>query len=146
MVRLNQTGDVVLYDELYDSLVQFKPHLLASKAKKAAKNHVPLALLAHSNAFSPQPYYTPQLVSEPGGSRSRIYKVFLCRTYEDIEGVEKTVINTSDDDQIDSNIIFDDPYVENNGGTSEHDSNAHDEYHDIQMLAYNVQREAKNQK
>ncbi|GKA58636.1 integrase, catalytic region, zinc finger, CCHC-type containing protein [Tanacetum coccineum] len=31
-------------------------------------------------------------------------------------------------------------------GTSEHDSNAHDEYHEIQMLAYNVQREAKNQK
>ncbi|GJS23607.1 hypothetical protein Tco_0452239 [Tanacetum coccineum] len=49
----------------------------------------------------------------------------------------KTIIHTSEDDQIDSNIIFDDPYVENNGGTSEHDSNAHDEYHDIQMLEYN---------
>ncbi|GJY52106.1 retrovirus-related pol polyprotein from transposon TNT 1-94 [Tanacetum coccineum] len=58
----------------------------------------------------------------------------------------KTIIHISDDDQIDSNIIFDDPYVENNGGTSEHDSNAHDEYHDIQMLAYNVQREPENQK
>ncbi|GJS32080.1 hypothetical protein Tco_0530462 [Tanacetum coccineum] len=44
------------------------------------------------------------------------------------------------------NIIFDDPYVENNGGTSEHDSNAHDKYHDIQILAYNVQREAGNKK
>ncbi|GJW71472.1 hypothetical protein Tco_0128389 [Tanacetum coccineum] len=43
-------------------------------------------------------------------------------------------------------IIFDDPYVENNGGTFEHDSNAHDEYHNIQMLAYNVQREAENKK
>ncbi|GJX33554.1 hypothetical protein Tco_0243409, partial [Tanacetum coccineum] len=31
------------------------------------------------------PMRTPQLVSEPGGSRSRIYKVFLCRSYEDIE-------------------------------------------------------------
>nr|GEX71247.1 hypothetical protein [Tanacetum cinerariifolium] len=58
----------------------------------------------------------------------------------------KTIINTSDGEQIDSNIIFDDHYVENNGGTFEHDSNAHDEYHDIQMLAYNVQREAENQK
>ncbi|GJR34509.1 retrovirus-related pol polyprotein from transposon TNT 1-94 [Tanacetum coccineum] len=58
----------------------------------------------------------------------------------------KTIIYTSDDDQIDSNIIFDDPFVENNGGTSEHDSNAHDEYHNIQMLAHNVQREAENQK
>nr|GEW11559.1 hypothetical protein [Tanacetum cinerariifolium]GEY17819.1 hypothetical protein [Tanacetum cinerariifolium] len=58
----------------------------------------------------------------------------------------KTIIHTFDDDQIDSNIIFDDPYVENNGSITEHDSNAHDEYHEIQMLAYNVPREAKNKK
>ncbi|GKB87367.1 hypothetical protein Tco_0959639 [Tanacetum coccineum] len=44
------------------------------------------------------------------------------------------------------NIIFDDPYVENNGGTSEHDLNAHDEFHNIQLLTYNVQSEAKNKK
>nr|GEV54608.1 hypothetical protein [Tanacetum cinerariifolium] len=43
----------------------------------------------------------------------------------------KTVIQTSDDDQIDSNIIFNNPYVENNGGTSDHDSNDHDEYQKI---------------
>nr|GEU31913.1 hypothetical protein [Tanacetum cinerariifolium] len=58
----------------------------------------------------------------------------------------KMITQTTDGDQIDSNIIFDDPFVENNGGTSEHDSIAHDEYREIQMLAYNVQREAKNQK
>nr|GEV16251.1 hypothetical protein [Tanacetum cinerariifolium] len=56
----------------------------------------------------------------------------------------KTIIQTSDDDQIDSNIVFDDPYVENNGGTPDHDLNDHEEYHKIQMLAYDVQREAKN--
>ncbi|GJU95090.1 hypothetical protein Tco_1319846 [Tanacetum coccineum] len=50
MVRHNQTGDIVSYDVLYDSLVQFEPHVLASKAKKVAKSHDPLALLAHSNA------------------------------------------------------------------------------------------------
>ncbi|GJZ61332.1 retrovirus-related pol polyprotein from transposon TNT 1-94 [Tanacetum coccineum] len=58
-------------------------------------------------------------------------------------GKRKTIIQTMDDDQIDSNIIFDDPFMENNGGTSEHDSTAHDEYREIQMLAYNVQREAE---
>ncbi|GJW14657.1 retrovirus-related pol polyprotein from transposon TNT 1-94 [Tanacetum coccineum] len=58
----------------------------------------------------------------------------------------KTIIQTTDDDQIDSSIIFDDPYVDNNGGTSKHDSIAHEEYHEIQMLAYNVQREAENEK
>ncbi|GJR05244.1 copia protein [Tanacetum coccineum] len=71
-------------------------------------------------------------------------------SYKDHEKVNnvkrKTIIHASDDDQIDSNVIFDDPYVENNGDTSEHDSNDHDEYHNIQILAYNVQREAENQK
>ncbi|GJS71429.1 hypothetical protein Tco_0704270 [Tanacetum coccineum] len=76
MVRHNQTGDTVSYDQLYDSLVQFEPHVQASKAKRAAKNHDPLALIAHSNAspshyhasssysHSPQPYYVthPSLV------------------------------------------------------------------------------------
>ncbi|GJV97520.1 retrovirus-related pol polyprotein from transposon TNT 1-94 [Tanacetum coccineum] len=58
----------------------------------------------------------------------------------------KTVINTSDDDQIDSNIIFDDPCVENNGGLDEHNSTAHDQYHDVKILAYNALRETDNQK
>ncbi|GJS00708.1 putative ribonuclease H-like domain-containing protein [Tanacetum coccineum] len=57
----------------------------------------------------------------------------------------KTVINTSDDDQIDYNIIFDDPYVANNGGTDKHDSNAHDQSFNIESLVYNVQREVENQ-
>ncbi|GJW04855.1 hypothetical protein Tco_1563711 [Tanacetum coccineum] len=35
MVRHNQTRDTISYDVLYDSLVQFEPHVLASKAKKA---------------------------------------------------------------------------------------------------------------
>ncbi|GJU12884.1 hypothetical protein Tco_1135280 [Tanacetum coccineum] len=61
-------------------------------------------------------------------------------------GKHKTIIQTTGDDQIDSNIIFDDPFVENNDGTSEHDSIDHDEYREIQMLAYNVQREAENKK
>ncbi|GKD54089.1 hypothetical protein Tco_1287476, partial [Tanacetum coccineum] len=58
----------------------------------------------------------------------------------------KTVINTSDDDQIDSSIIFDDPYVDNNGGTDEHDSNAHDQSVTLESLIQNVQKEAKNQR
>ncbi|GJW78931.1 hypothetical protein Tco_0140613 [Tanacetum coccineum] len=54
------------------------------------------------------------------------------KVHEQVSHVKcKTIIQISDDDQIDSNIIFDDLYVENNGGTSEHDLNAHDEYHEI---------------
>ncbi|GKC99157.1 hypothetical protein Tco_1169432 [Tanacetum coccineum] len=84
------------------------------------------------------PSYDAKAVSEVTASS---------KVHEQVSHVKcKTIIQTSDDDQIDFNIIFDDPYVENNGGTSEHDSNAHDEYHEIQMLTYNVQREAENQK
>nr|GFB00585.1 hypothetical protein [Tanacetum cinerariifolium] len=61
-------------------------------------------------------------------------------------GKSKIVINTYADDQIDSSIIFDDPYVENNGGSNDHDSNAHDPYHDVKILAYNALREAENKK
>ncbi|GKD02111.1 hypothetical protein Tco_1177085, partial [Tanacetum coccineum] len=286
MVRHNQTGDTVSYDVLYDSLVQFEPHVLASKAKKAAKNHSPLALLVYSNAssshshanssYSPQPYYVthpssvvdykdeyqgelqgdsqeekltssnirnqvmiqdgrvdknqafnagtrndernqivqrvPRTESTPGKANVQCYNCnekgyyapgsnlnneendfmldfsygeetmeeltaavmlmariqpaddntetvpsydakavnevnALSKVHEQVSHVKrKTIIQTSDDDQIDSNIIFDDPYVENNGGMYDHDSNAYNEYHEIQKLAYNVKKEAKNQK
>ncbi|GKA73198.1 hypothetical protein Tco_0779414 [Tanacetum coccineum] len=228
----NQIGSAVSYDELSDSLVQFEPHVLASRAKKPAKNHDPLALIAHSNdssshshansSYSPQPYYVthpPSVVdyndeyqgddesnqiiqhvlrteSTPGKANVQCYNCngkdmkmkagcnqhieendFMLNTSygEDLEelttadmlmarlqladdharnvpsydakavsqvhasskvqeqvshGKRKTVIQITDDDQIDSNIIFDDPFVENNGGTSEHDSIAHDEYHE----------------
>ncbi|GKC03965.1 hypothetical protein Tco_0995575 [Tanacetum coccineum] len=50
------------FDVLYDYMSQFEPHVKASKAKKAARNHDPLALVANSHAspsysHSPQPYY-----------------------------------------------------------------------------------------
>nr|GEX78116.1 hypothetical protein [Tanacetum cinerariifolium] len=54
------------------------------------------------------------------------------KAHEQVSHVKcKTIIQTFDDVQIDSNIVFDDPYVENNGGTFDHDLNAHDEYHEI---------------
>nr|GEY40523.1 hypothetical protein [Tanacetum cinerariifolium] len=40
------------YDQLYDSLSQFEPHVQVSKAKKPARNHDPLALVAHLNVHS----------------------------------------------------------------------------------------------
>ncbi|GJX83825.1 putative RNA-directed DNA polymerase [Tanacetum coccineum] len=297
MVRYNQTGSALSYDELYNSLVQFEPHVLASRAKKVVKNHDPLALIAHSNAssshsyvnssYSTQPYYVihppsvidyddeyqgelqgnsqeeklitamitqgfntrnacdesnqiiqhvPGTESTSGKANVQCYKCYEKGHYacecqkpkvcdaeyfreqmllamkdeagnnlsneendfmldtsngEDLEELtatvmlmarlqpaddnaenvpsydakagsqvhasskvyeqvshrkRKTIIQTTNDDQIDYNIIFDDPFIENNGGTSEHDSTAHDEYREIQMLAYNVQCEAENKK
>ncbi|GJW69568.1 hypothetical protein Tco_0126485 [Tanacetum coccineum] len=76
LTRQNQSLIDVEYDELYDTLLEFEPYVQESKAKRAAKNHDPLALIAHSNAYSsqsyeirsyshsPQPYYVthPSLV------------------------------------------------------------------------------------
>nr|GEZ40653.1 hypothetical protein [Tanacetum cinerariifolium] len=242
MVRHDQIGDTVLYDGLCDSLVQFEPHVLASKAKKAAKNHDLLSLLDHLNASSsqshanssylPQPYYVihPSSVldyeDEYQGNAGRQNKneafnagngnddtnwikprvrdakyfreqmllaikdeagsilkyeendflldnsygeqkikeltatVMLMariqpadgnnktvpsydakavsevnasfKVHEQVSHVKrKTIIQTCDDDPIDFNIKFYDPYVENNGGTSDHVLNAHDDYHEI---------------
>ncbi|GKD42923.1 hypothetical protein Tco_1267568 [Tanacetum coccineum] len=51
----------------------------------------------------------------------------------------KIVNHTSANDQIDSDIIFDDLYVENNSRQDEHDSNANDQpYANIESLIYNV--------
>ncbi|GJT94140.1 hypothetical protein Tco_1082985 [Tanacetum coccineum] len=59
----------------------------------------------------------------------------------------ETIKHTSINDQIDSDIIFDDPYVEDNSGQAEHDPNPHDQTcADIESLIYNVQVEAKNQR
>nr|GFB64378.1 hypothetical protein [Tanacetum cinerariifolium] len=68
------------------------------------------------------------------------------KVHKQVSHMKCKTIQTFNDDQIHFNIIFDYPYVENNGSTSQHDSNAHDEYHEIQMLTYNVQKEAENQK
>ncbi|GJT17100.1 hypothetical protein Tco_0875806 [Tanacetum coccineum] len=262
LVRHNQTGDIVSYAQLYDSLVQFEPRVQASKAKRATRNHVPLALIAHSNASSSQshaspsyshslqPYYVThpssvvnyeedyqgelqgdsqedklttaiinQAVIQDGRvdiqtknagydgnghyardcQKPRVHDAKYFReqmllamkdeagsnlkdeendfmldnsygdeTLEELtaavvsevnalhkmiptevhehknHGKCKTVVNTYDDDQINSNIIFDDHYVENNGGSAEHDSNAHDSYHDIKILAYNDFKEREN--
>ncbi|GJW06363.1 hypothetical protein Tco_1568786 [Tanacetum coccineum] len=65
MVHHNQTGDTVSYDQLYDSLVQFKPHIQASKAKRDARNHDPLALIAHSNASLSQSHASPFYLNSP---------------------------------------------------------------------------------
>ncbi|GJU85164.1 retrovirus-related pol polyprotein from transposon TNT 1-94 [Tanacetum coccineum] len=50
MLRYNQTGDTVSYDVLCDSLILFKLHVLASKAKKDAKNHDLLSLLLQGDS------------------------------------------------------------------------------------------------
>ncbi|GJU37422.1 hypothetical protein Tco_1185776 [Tanacetum coccineum] len=75
MTRQKYALKTAEYDQLYDHLSQFEPHVNASKANKAARNHDPLALVANSHAHSlnsyasssfsrsPQPYYVTHPLS-----------------------------------------------------------------------------------
>ncbi|GJX59658.1 putative ribonuclease H-like domain-containing protein, partial [Tanacetum coccineum] len=94
-----------------------------------------------------EPKYDAEAVSEVNASYINLISGMLSKSVHEHTNHEKrkTIINASDDDQIDSNIIFDDPYVENNGQIVKHASNAHDQSFDIESLVYNVQREAENQ-
>ncbi|GJT08276.1 retrovirus-related pol polyprotein from transposon TNT 1-94 [Tanacetum coccineum] len=77
-----------------------------------------------------EPKYDAEAVDEVNASHIDLISSMISKGVHEHTNHEKlkTVINTSDDDQINCNIIFDDPYVENNGGTVEHDSNAHDQF------------------
>nr|GEV34949.1 hypothetical protein [Tanacetum cinerariifolium] len=94
-----------------------------------------------------EPKYDAEVISKVNASQINLISGMLFKGVHEHTNHEKlkTIINTSDDDQIDSNIIFDDPYMKNNGGTDEHDSNAHDQTFDIESLIYNVQKEVENQ-
>ncbi|GKA77979.1 hypothetical protein Tco_0784516 [Tanacetum coccineum] len=102
--------------------------------------------LADDNAET-DPKYDAKAVSEVNASHMDLISGMLSKGGHEHTKHEKlkTIINTSDDDKIDSNIIFDDPYMENNGRIVKHASNAHDLSFDIEYLVYNVQREDENQ-
>ncbi|GJY06540.1 hypothetical protein Tco_0373594 [Tanacetum coccineum] len=191
------------FNKLYDYLSQCEPHVNASRVKKNARNHDPLALVVNSYANpsyshaspsysqSPQPYYPTMSLIHPfvheneddyqgdiqvfsmehdaalhknkklkfnleteendfmlmnayGNDQvedlnaSMIMMARIQRTNNksdaeltyDAEVISKefeTIKHTSVDDQIDSDIIFNDPYVEDNSIQAEHDQDAHDQ-------------------
>ncbi|GJR29209.1 hypothetical protein Tco_1105441 [Tanacetum coccineum] len=69
MTRQNANIKETEFDHLFDTPSKYEPHVIASRAKKAARNHDLLALVVHSNvhsshshaspsySHSPQPYY-----------------------------------------------------------------------------------------
>ncbi|GJX93270.1 hypothetical protein Tco_0347856 [Tanacetum coccineum] len=77
MICQNQTVTKFTYDQLYDSLLQFEPHVQASKAKRAAGTHDPLALISHSNAYSSQSHASPSYSHSPQHTMSHILHQLL---------------------------------------------------------------------
>ncbi|GJZ30100.1 hypothetical protein Tco_0575147 [Tanacetum coccineum] len=152
----------------FDTLSQYEPHVITSRAKKAARNHDPLALVAHLNVYPSHSRLNAVVIliaciqptddkadAEPTSDVDALCEVNASqihlksrmnskRVHEHTNHVKlKTTINTSDDDQID---IFDDPYMENNSGEDEHNSNAYDQSVTLNSLIQNIQKEAKNQR
>ncbi|GJZ27692.1 hypothetical protein Tco_0572339 [Tanacetum coccineum] len=96
-----------------------------------------------------EPTIDAEVISEVSASQIDFINGLLSKDVHEHKNHKKLepVIHTSADDQIDSDIIFDDPYVENNSGQAKHDPNAHDQpYADIESLIYNVQIKAENQR
>nr|GEX30092.1 hypothetical protein [Tanacetum cinerariifolium] len=75
---------------------------------------------ADNNAKT-EPKYDAKAVSEVNALHIDLISSIMSKGVHEHTNHEKlkTIINTSDDDQIDCNIIFDYPYVEDNGGTVE---------------------------
>nr|GEX85971.1 hypothetical protein [Tanacetum cinerariifolium]GEX86537.1 hypothetical protein [Tanacetum cinerariifolium] len=61
LTRQNKDLSDVEYDSLYDTLLQFEPHVQAYKEKRAAKNHDLLALIANSSQSHASPSYSHSL-------------------------------------------------------------------------------------
>ncbi|GJW37792.1 integrase, catalytic region, zinc finger, CCHC-type containing protein [Tanacetum coccineum] len=96
-----------------------------------------------------KPTYDVEFISEVNDSYIDMINGLLSKSDHEQRHHEKleTIIHTSANDQIDYDIIFDDPYVENNSGQAEHDTNAHDQsFHDFESLIINVQVEAEKQR
>nr|GFB38692.1 hypothetical protein [Tanacetum cinerariifolium] len=131
-VRYNQTGDAITYEEL--------EQLLLAMIDEAERN-----LSNEENDFMLDNAYGEETLDESTASVMLMARIqpanenaetmpsydtkavsqvnVLSKANGQVSHVKsKTIIHTSDDDQIDSSIIFIDLHVENNGGTSKHDS------------------------
>ncbi|GKD60525.1 hypothetical protein Tco_1298034, partial [Tanacetum coccineum] len=93
-----------------------------------------------------EPTYDDEFISEVNASQIDMINGILSKSGHEQRHHEKleTIIHTYVDDQIDSDIIFDDSYVGNNSGKAKHDTNVHDQpFHDFESMIQNVQIEAK---
>nr|GEY08840.1 hypothetical protein [Tanacetum cinerariifolium] len=76
-----------------------------------------------------EPTYDAEFISEVNASQIDMINGLLLKSDHKQRHHEKlkTIIHISANDLIDSDIICDDPYVDNNNGQAEHDTNAHDQ-------------------
>ncbi|GJU01272.1 hypothetical protein Tco_1111610 [Tanacetum coccineum] len=100
------------------------------------------------NKSDVEPIYDAEVISEVNASQIDLINGLLSKGNHEQQNYEKfkTIKQTFVDDQIDSDTLFDDPYIEDNSGQVEHDQDAHNQiFSSHESLIYNVQVEAKNQ-
>nr|GEW42815.1 hypothetical protein [Tanacetum cinerariifolium] len=96
-----------------------------------------------------KPTYDAEFISDVNASQIDMINGLLSKNDHEQRHHEKleTIIHTSADDQIDSDIVFDDPFMDNNSGQAEHDTNSHDQsIYDFETLINNIQVEAEKQR
>nr|GEU36185.1 hypothetical protein [Tanacetum cinerariifolium] len=95
-----------------------------------------------------EPSYDSTFTSEvQNTSASFMYLLYLQSDHEQTHHEQQEIIKpTFRNDQINSDIIFDDPNIEVNDGHVEHDKNAHDQQDNtMELLARNAYKEAEKQ-
>ncbi|GJV51663.1 hypothetical protein Tco_1447404 [Tanacetum coccineum] len=108
-----------------------------------------MARIQQANTDSDEgPSYDSAFISEvQTPSTSFMNPLFFNSNHEQTYHEQPKIINSpTSDDQINSDIIFDDPYVEVNDESVEHDKNTHDSHdNELDQLARNAYKEVEKQ-
>ncbi|GKD72448.1 hypothetical protein Tco_1330730 [Tanacetum coccineum] len=119
---------------MFSATIAIEKATMQEIGQNAAKDEAGVNLDAEENDFRLMNAYSDDQLEELNASMIMMGD----HEHKNHEKFE-TIKHTSTNDQIDSDVIFDDPYMEDDSGQTEHDPNAHDQtYADIESLIYNV--------
>ncbi|GJU92354.1 hypothetical protein Tco_1304777 [Tanacetum coccineum] len=142
-VRKDEAG-VIITDEQNNFI--FADALRMGEIEELSVNICLMARIQPANFDSDEgPSYDSALLNEVQTSTSYVNPLFAKDTQEQKYPKQPKIINnTIGDDQIDSNIIFDEPNRDVNSGSVEYDNNVQDSYA-LEQLARNAYKEAEKQ-
>nr|GEY41090.1 hypothetical protein [Tanacetum cinerariifolium] len=143
----NDEARVILFSEQNDFLIA--DDALMEEIKELSANTCMMARIQQENTnFNEEPSYDFAFISEVQTPlTSFMNPLFSNSNHEQTYHEQPIIINsTTGDDQINRDIIFDDPNVEVNNGSVEHDNNAYNSHdNELEQLARNAYKEAEKQ-
>ncbi|GKC62556.1 hypothetical protein Tco_1095154 [Tanacetum coccineum] len=136
-------AEVILSNEQNEFLIADAAQ--PKEIEELSANICMMAIIQPSNIDSDEglSYYSAFISEVQTPSTSYMNPLFSNSNYEQTYHEQPKIINsTIGNDQINSDIIFDDPNVEVNSGSVEHDKNAHDSHDNkVEQLARNAYKE-----